>query len=55
MPDPAQIRVEELLEVASEEGLLTEVVVAALREMKAHPDISVEEAMENGLYRWVHG
>jgi len=53
MPDPVFDSVEQLLEVASEEGLLTEVVVFALRAMKENPELAVEDAMADGFYEWV--
>lgn len=33
-------------------NLQVEVIIAALREMKADPSISIEDAFERGCYEW---
>ena len=33
-------------------GLTTEVVTYALKAMKAHPEFSVQDAMERGMEEW---
>jgi len=44
--------VNQCLEDAGKYSLQVEVVVWALKAMKAHPELTVQEAMERGMEEW---
>lgn len=45
--------VDETLNSANKYGLVTEVVVFALKYMKENPNLSIVEAVDAGYYEWV--
>jgi hypothetical protein len=45
--------VNEALKLASEYGLLAEVVWSALEYMKRQPDVTLTEAMQYGVSEWI--
>lgn len=40
------------LKVAEEHGMVVEVVCWAMKALKANPAMSIEEAINEGLYEW---